>query len=596
VIRRMRRHVRALAVAAFAATVGAAPLASQGVVSSESSEVEQLVVMIRCTIGGQESIGAGIIFGSANDRLYVVTANHVVRLGATQATDIRVELRSLPGEPVTATLTTTFDARRDIAVLSISGVKALGIDVARLPFDRLGTPASLVRGDGVFALGYPQGRPWGVNVAPAPISATNDSLLTFETTLVAPGHSGGALLNQRREIVGLLLNVQPPEATSRNITQILEMLREWRFPVALRGRFALAEPELVSAGAGFTCALRRDGAAFCWGSNDHGELGNGTRGSSPSPVPVSTALKFATVSAGWSYACALTITGAPYCWGNAEPDDVGPVPGNPIERRVPTSIAGELTFSSLSAGFRHACGVTTAGAAYCWGENDDGQLGNGSKTASETPVRVASSVTFRSVSAGLSHSCALATDGRAYCWGDGASGTLGTGERVSRDRPTAVAGSLRFSSISAGNSYTCAVSTASAAYCWGRNDDGELGDGTTTDAVAPRAVLGGHRFRGISATRTTGRSKTCGLTTSGAAFCWGSLSEALGQHVMDDTTRPGAVVGGLTFAAVSVGFSHTCGTVANGSVYCWGDGRYGQLGDGATATRVTPGLVPIPRQ
>ena len=357
----MRRHVRALAVAAFAATVGAAPLASQGVASSESSEVEQLVVMIRCTIGGQESIGAGIIFGSANDRLYVVTANHVVRLGATQATDIRVELRSLPGEPVTATLTTTFDARRDIAVLSISGVKALGIDVARLPFDRLGTPASLVRGDGVFALGYPQGRPWGVNVAPAPISATNDSLLTFETTLVAPGHSGGALLNQRREIVGLLLNVQPPEATSRNITQILEMLREWRFPVALRGRFALAEPELVSAGAGFTCALRRDGAAFCWGTTITESLETGRAAGSPSPVPVSTALKFATVSAGWSYACALTIAGAPYCWGNAEPGDVGPVPGNPIERRVPTSIAGELTFSSLSAGFRHACGVTTCG-------------------------------------------------------------------------------------------------------------------------------------------------------------------------------------------------------------------------------------------
>jgi alpha-tubulin suppressor-like RCC1 family protein len=32
-----------------------------------------------------------------------------------------------------------------------------------------------------------------------------------------------------------------------------------------------------------------------------------------------------------------------------------------------------------------------------------------------------------------------------------------------------------------------------------------------------------------------------------------------------------------------------------GAVYCWGDGRYGQLGDGATAARVTPSPVPIPR-
>src|SRR5262245_49024295 len=410
-----RQRLRAMCTVMLAATIGATRLASQGS-QGESSEVEQIVVMIRCTLDGKESIGAGIIFGTGNDRLYVVTANHVVRLGANEATNIRVELRSLPGEPVPATLTTTFDAKRDVAVLSIVGVKAAGIDVARIPFDRLGAPSSLARGDGVYALGYPQGRPWGTNVAPAPISSTSDSLLTFETTLVSPGHSGGALLNQRREIVGVLLSVQPPDATARSITQAIAQLKEWRFPVALRGRFARAEPDVVGAGAGFTCGLRRDGAAFCWGDNDHGELGNGTRGSSLAPVAVSTEQKFASVSAGWSFACALTTSGAPYCWGNTQPDDdAGPVPGDPAERGVPVAIGGDLTLSSLSAGFDHACGVTSAGAAYCWGENDDGQLGNGSKTASLTPVKVATNLTFRSVSAGLNHSCALATDGRAYC-------------------------------------------------------------------------------------------------------------------------------------------------------------------------------------
>jgi S1-C subfamily serine protease len=162
----MRRCVRAIGGALVAATFAAAPLASQG----DSGETEQLVVMIRCMLDGRESIGAGIIFGAANDRLYVVTASHVVRRGTEEASDIRVELRSLPGEPVRATLTTAFDAKLDLAVLSISGVKAAGIDVARIPFDRLGSPSSLSRGDGVFALGYPQGRPWGTNVAPAPIS------------------------------------------------------------------------------------------------------------------------------------------------------------------------------------------------------------------------------------------------------------------------------------------------------------------------------------------------------------------------------------------------------------------------------------------
>ena len=566
---------------------------SQGAAQAELAEAEQLVVMIRCTIDGQESIGAGVIFGSANDRLYVVTANHVVRRGATEAANIRVELRSLPGEPVTATLTTSFDARRDVAVLSIAGIRALGVDTTKIAFDRLGATTSLARGDGVFALGFPQGRPWGSNVAPSPMSSVTDSVLTFETTLVSRGHSGGALLNLRHEIVGLLLNVQPPDANARNITQVLAMLREWRFPVSLRGRFALAEPDVITAGSGFSCALRRDGAAFCWGSNDDGELGTGTRGSSLAPVPVSTQLKFASVSAGSSFACGLTTVGAAYCWGNADGSGGGAVPGNEIERRVPSPVPGGLTFASISAGYSHVCGVTTAGAAYCWGEND-GRLGNGSKADSPTPVRVASQVTFKSVTAGLTHTCALATDGRAFCWGDGRNGALGTGDTTSRDRPVGVAGTLRFTRLSAGNLYTCGVATDGTGYCWGRNEDGELGNGTTTDARTPRIVAGGHKFKVVLAHHGGGRSHTCGLTTAGAAYCWGHQSEALGQHAIDDETRPGAVVGGLTFTGLSVAFSHVCGVTADGRVYCWGSGRYGQLGNTATDTRITPGLVPIP--
>jgi len=204
-------------------------------------------------------------------------------------------------------------------------------------------------------------------------------------------------------------------------------------------------------------------------------------------------------------------------------------------------------------------------------------------------------VTFRSVSAGLNHTCALATDGRAYCWGGNQWGQLGAGDSTSRDRPVAVAGALRFSTLSAGNLYTCGVTTTGAGYCWGRNELGELGDGTTKSSLVPRAVSGGHRFRTISTKRGTGRSVTCGLTDNGAALCWGWESEALGQREIDDEKKPGAVVGGLVFGEISVGFSHVCGVVANGAVYCWGDGRYGQLGNGATEPRVTPGLVPIPR-
>jgi len=587
-------------IAAIASALPATPGAAQSGRPRESQEIEQLVVMIHCKLGDQETIGAGIIFGTANDRLYIVTANHVVRPNGQSATAILVELRALPGEPVPATLLTTFDAGRDLAVVSIRGAKALGVDSASIPFDRLGDPTALARGDGVYALGYPQGQPWGVNVAPTPVAATSDSLLMFESSLVSKGHSGGALLNQRWEIVGLLLNVQPPTATARSIAQVVEILRGWRYPVALRGHFAEGALEVVSAGAGFTCSVRRDGTAYCWGSNEQRELGGGSSASAvASPARVSTELKFASVSSGLWYACGLTVAGVAYCWGNVGAYVVerpggkpGPVPGEPRARRLPVRVADDLTFVSLSAGLDHACGVTGAGAVFCWGTNDHGELGNGSKAGSTKPVRVASEVRFRSVSAGATHSCAVTTGGRTYCWGFGESGELGNRSGKSSDRPVAVASAVRFTSVSAGNAYTCAVSTAGAAYCWGRNEDSELGNGTTRGTTTPQPVSGRHVFRSVSTNRTSGKNTTCGVTVRGAALCWGWESEALGQFEYE-TGTPGMVVGDLVFQSVSVGLSHACGVLTDGNVYCWGDNRYGQLGDGSTTTRVTPAIVPM---
>jgi len=51
-----------------------------------------------------------------------------------------------------------------------------------------------------------------------------------------------------------------------------------------------------------------------------------------------------------------------------------------------------------------------------------------------------------------------------------------------------VAGGVRFASLSAGVDHTCGMTTLGAAYCWGNNADGELGDGTTADAAVPTAV------------------------------------------------------------------------------------------------------------
>ena len=205
----------------------------QPVVAGEAEDrLKSLVVMIQGKLAGSDTIGAGIIVGVRGDRLYIVTANHVVRQGTQEeAQDLRVLFRWLPGESAPARLLTDVDHGLDLAVLSVTNLKA--ISLPKLPFDRLGDTTALKRTAPVYSVGYPNGRPWYSRVTPDAISEASTDLLKFESLFLAPGHSGGALVNERWELVGVIRSDQPPDGEAVRIDRILEKLRQWNYPVNL---------------------------------------------------------------------------------------------------------------------------------------------------------------------------------------------------------------------------------------------------------------------------------------------------------------------------------------------------------------------------
>src|SRR5207302_1823102 len=154
-----------------------------------------------------------------------------------------------------------------------------------------------------------------------------------------------------------------------------------------------------------------------------------------------------------------------------------------------------LTFAQVSAGADYACGVTTAGVAYCWGDGFYGELGNGRGGGAAPWVAVAGGYTFAAVSAGGSFGCGVTTAGLAYCWGNNGLGELGNGTTTNSTTPVVVSGGHTWAAVSAGEGLTtCGVTTAGAAYCWGYNFYGQLGNGTTTNSKTPVAVSGGYTF------------------------------------------------------------------------------------------------------
>ena len=255
-------------------------------------------------------------------------------------------------------------------------------------------------------------------------------------------------------------------------------------PVAVAGSLAF---RALSAGAEFACGLTTKGAAHCWGNNEKGQLGNGTSGGQANePVAVTGGFVFHAISAGSEFACGLTTAGAAYCWGGNGNGQLGE--GTASDRAGPVAVTAGLVFHAISAGAGFACGLTTGGAAYCWGDNGFGQLGDGTTGRRLGPVAVSGGAVFQTVSAGSEFACGLTTGGAAYCWGSNYHGQLGDGTTSNRTRPAPVAGGLVFRALSAGADYACGLTAGEATYCWGNNDSGQLGDGSSTDRLAPVAV------------------------------------------------------------------------------------------------------------
>src|SRR6202023_1021133 len=98
----------------------------------------------------------------------------------------------------------------------------------------------------------------------------------------------------------------------------------------------------LSAGNAFACALGSTGVAYCWGYNASGQLGNSSTVSSSVPVAVTTTgvLAGATltqVTPGASFACALGSTGAAYCWGSNTSGQLGN--NSTTQSTVPAAVA-----------------------------------------------------------------------------------------------------------------------------------------------------------------------------------------------------------------------------------------------------------------
>ena len=274
----------------------------------------------------------------------------------------------------------------------------------------------------------------------------------------------------------------------------LERAVRVRFPAGVR--IASVPDDVMPYDEGL--AIDTTGHAWGWGTNPYGDafcLGN----KQAHLTPVRLRFSDVTEAAGAFGHALYESRGRVYACGDNLFGELGDGTRKSTSTPVRVKLPAHARVARLVAAWTNSGALLTDGKYYNWGYNAQGQLGQGIIGGYATlPLRVRLPRPVKVVSQGGSlpnngQTLALLTNGELYAWGNGSDYQLGTGSTASQPLPVRISlpRGVRYRTVATGGSTSYAVSTTGQVYAWGANVFGQVGDGTRRVAITPVRVAGG---------------------------------------------------------------------------------------------------------
>ena len=325
-----------------------------------------------------------------------------------------------------------------------------------------------------------------------------------------------------------------------------------------------ADTKTIACGSRHSLFIMTDGSLWAWGSNDCGQLGDGTTTNRSAPIQIGEDKDWLSVSAGDMYSTATKNDGSLWTWGSNDYGQLGD--GTTINHLAPTHVGTDInaashgdynmwllyerqrgyawaSWVSVSIGNNYTVAIRTDGSLWAWGDNRYGRLGDGTVTNQYKPILIWSQGSWRNVSVGYNHTLAAKADGTLWAWGGNQSGKLGDSTVTTfdannntienNDKLLPIEIMQDVARAEAGTNHSLAIKRDGSLWAWGNNKSGQLGNGTNIDAA-----------------------------------------EAV--KIMDDVV------------AAAAGNWHSIAIKTDGSLWAWGCNDNGQLGDGTNTDRNTP--------
>jgi alpha-tubulin suppressor-like RCC1 family protein len=246
------------------------------------------------------------------------------------------------------------------------------------------------------------------NVVRASAGGFHSVALLADNTVWSWGYNGeGQIGNGTTNTTGCLCVSAPTQTTISNVVQI-------------------------EAGSFHTLALKSDGTIWAWGLNDHGQLGDGTTMNRPTPVQVGIGVlgfnNIIAVSAGDNHSMALKSDGSVWIWGSNEYGQLGNGTTTMTNQLTPLVNVTVSNITQISAGVFHNLALNSTGKVFVWGDNFYGQVGNGASGGTQ-PIPVQNTTLNNAIeieTAGFTNYARM-PDGTVRAWGLNDIGEIGNG-------------------------------------------------------------------------------------------------------------------------------------------------------------------------
>lgn len=316
----------------------------------------------------------------------------------------------------------------------------------------------------------------------------------------------------------------------------------------------------LAAGNSSSYVVTSDGDLWAWGSDLHGQLGDGEpREDKYHPVLIGT--DYEMVAARRYHVVALKKDGSVWCWGANGNGQVGD--GTTTDRYEPIHVGSDFTF--VAAAGTTSFALKSDGTVWAWGGHGRRLFPDGSDNNLYVPTKVGDG--FSSIFTGRSHVLAFKRDDASvWGWGNNDYGcAIAKGGFSDGAPPTQL--NQNYVDLAAGFDCSFGIDSKGRLFAWGDNGSGRLGDGTEGPSTTP--VLIGTDFKEICSASLG----TTALKRDGSLWAWGSSGLTLYR-----TKSPIKI--GESYQKIAKGKSHALALHMDGNLYALGYNNHGCLGIG----------------